>query len=257
MAHPETPRSREQSAEFHKREYLLGSGAKQEVQAHKDPNTLACGIANSSADRSARQVLVMLAYLNRRYIDVSDSSIDEEGAYKDFWESRAIPFVAKKGPHVVGSIRLIPKSPENGLPIHWPDSKGFRMEIDPPYEKMVKDAPFEVSQLAKSPKPQYGAERNITVAVIRSFIAHLQQQDQAYAVAAIDERVIKLLNGSTLRLGLPAIGPTRYFVGSYSTPVMVNIADMIESSKKASRKGLSDFLAHGKGVPGFEWYKGM
>jgi hypothetical protein len=233
-------------------------GKSLEVKEHDDPSIITCGVAGTSADRSARQVLVSLAYLKRRYISYDDPHIDDNGAYRDIWEVNSIPFVAKKGPHVVGSIRLIHRTRELRLPIELPDTDGFTMEIDPQYRELVNNASFEVSQLAKSPDPEHAADRNITVAVVRGFIACLQQRgEEKYAVAGIDERVRRLLNGPTLRLGLPAIGPTSYYVGSNSTPVLVNVADMIESSKRSNRKGLSDFLKQGQGVSGFEWYYGI
>lgn len=232
-------------------------GKSLEVKEHDDPSIVTCGIAGTSADRSARQVLVSLAYLKRRYISYDDPHIDDNGAYIDIWESNSTPFVAKKGPHVVGSIRLIHRTKELPLPIELPDTDGFTMEIDPQYRELVYNASFEVSQLAKSPEPEHAADRNITIAVIRGFIANLQERREEYAVAVIDATVLRLLNGPSFRLGLPAIGPTSYYVGSSSTPVLVNVADMIESSKRSRRKGLSNFLKHGQGVSGFEWYHGV
>ncbi len=228
-----------------------------ELQEVDGVGSIACGVARTGADVSARQVLVALAYLKRRYISYDDPHIEEDGAYRDLWERNAIPIVAKKGPYVVGSIRLVPRTTELRLPIELPDTDGFMMEIDPPYQELVNNASYEVSQLAKSPDPEYAADSNITVAVIRGFIAQLQQRGVDYAVAAIDARVKRLLNAPTLNLGLPAIGPTSYYVGSRSTPVLVNVADVIESSKGAKRKNLSRFLAQGQGVPGYEWYKGI
>ncbi len=253
MIPTEGPPRREQARNTEHQLPLVRARSKLAVKEFDDHGLMACGIATSDPDKSARRVVVALAYLRKGYLGLDNPYLSEEGGYADPWEMNAIPIVAKKGPHVVGSIRLIRKTPKLGLPIGKPDIEGNIIEIDPDFQEKAREATYEVSQLAKS----LVGKHDITVAVIRGFIAYLQQEKQPYAVAVIDERVRRLLNGPGLNLGLPAIGPTKRYMGSMSTPILVDLADMIKSSKAARKEGLSEFLEKGQGVPGFEWYRGI
>lgn len=228
-----------------------------EVQAPME-GKISCGIATTREDRCKRLLIATDRYLQENYIVSED--LNDQGLYIDKYERSSIPLVAKvltkndQGVYeeqVVSSLRLVMNVSPHGLPINSDDD----IEVDPEYSFLVSAAPFEWSQLASVVNAHVPKGSNAFYGLIRTSFELMYALGQNYAVATIDDRVRKLLNQRN-NFDLISVGPTVDYMGSLSTPTLIDIADVIRSTATSKRnKPLADFLATGTAV-GFQWYQG-
>lgn len=208
---------------------------------------VACGIAILESDKRQRLEVVTERYLRARYITPDDPRF-QNGVFIDEYEAASIPIIAKIGEEAVASARLILEKSTIGLPI-----KREGIDVYPEWKEKLSLFDIEWSQLAKSRKIAYDA-RPIN-GVLRSSFAIAKALGKNKGFAVIDNRVMRILNGLRMNFNLPQIGPSINYMGSYSTPVYINVESIIENCGK-KHKDLAQFL-DGKDAPGFEWYVGL
>ncbi len=211
-------------------------------------NIVSCGIAMTESDKRKRLEIVTDRYIRAGYIREDDPRI-VDGVYVDHYETGSIPIVAKIGPEVVASLRLISNTATSRLPINMEEG----IEIYSDWKEKISEAPFELSQLAKSMK--YFTDRRSTFGLLRLFVAYARSLGKGDACGVIDNRVKELMNGPFMNFNLPQVGPSVRYMGSESTPIYINIDDCIRNAAKAGHVDLAEFLDTGK-APGFEWYVG-
>lgn len=214
------------------------------IKPSLNPKSVASGIAVSPYDLAERRKIVTAKYLEAKYITENELV---EGEYNDIYEPFSIPIVAKIGDESAASLRMIPNLPELGLPINNEDE----IIIDEQWQDRMHSVPFEISQLAKTvrdPRP--------TLALIRTYFAYSRYLGESDAAGVIDDRVKMMMNGPFMSFGLPEVGPSVEYMGSFCTPIYINIEDVIENTAKAGHVDLATFLDTGK-AKGFEWYQGM
>lgn len=164
------------------------------------------------------------------------------------WASVGFVAITKKDGilQYIGSARLILANKGTELPIQHADE----VEIDPEYANIVTNAPAEFSQFAVS----RGTPSNVSVALLRSAYTYSKEKAIPYWIATTDARVVKLLNGSYFHFNLPAMGKTVYYLGSESTPVLIDLKKSIENATQfPSSKPIAQFI-DGDYPAGFEWY---
>ncbi len=67
-----------------------------------------------------------------------------------------------------------------------------------------------------------------------------------------------MLNGIYFNFGLPKIGPSVRYLGSESTPQIINIEQAIQNAdEKVSSRNMARFLRGENDIQGFEWYTGV
>ena len=216
-----------------------------------DPNFISVGIAKTEKDREGRLKVVTERYLDPKINYISPNDLNDQGFYIDKYEQYSIPLVAKIGCDVVGSLRLIPNTPECiGLPIN----NEPKILIDGVWKQYVLGASYELSQFANS--MSHRKDNRIAIGLIKAYMGVVDTMRQYTSVAIIDDRVAAILNGPYSGFNLPKIGPSVYYLGSSSTPVYININDGRQNSRLNGHSELADFLLGRKDVAGFEWYIG-
>lgn len=171
-----------------------------------------------------------------------------ENFYIDKYLWRSVPIVAKDSTGYIASARLILADGENSLPtLTAPE-----IEIYGNWREEAGKAQAEISQLAKVKGGHSGA----MVAMLRVANLYSQKARIESWIATTDNRVMKLLNG-LMKFNVLQIGvPVRY-LGSESTPGLINIEGSLQSIKTNGSPELERFLRGERNVQGFEWYKGV
>ena len=215
------------------------------------PGTISAGIAVTDKDKTGRHRVVTERYLDPKTRYITQDDLDQQGLYIDHYEESSIPIVAKIDGLVVASFRIIPNTPEAGLPIN----NSQDIKIDPMWTKIVQGAEFELSQFAKDRK--FHTDPRPAIAVIKAYMGITEKGiGNKHAIAVIDDRIIETLNGPYTGFDLPKIGPSVHYLGSNSTPVFIDIDNVRSNSRKNGNPNLADFLEGKSGVKGYEWYTG-
>ena len=176
---------------------------------------------------------------------------DDKQLYLDKYHWQSIQFVAKNNTGYVGSVRLIMDSPENkfGLPTLEEDS----IRIEEEYLDLCRSIKAELSQFAKIKQ----APATVSVALLRIAAQFSKANEIKEWVATTDNLVIRLLNGVYFNFDLPKIGPSVHYLGSESTPILIDIDKSLDNAeRKESSKDMARFI-RGEEVQGFEWYTGI
>lgn len=218
------------------------------VSSETSEGQVACGIAVTNSDLIKRRLIVAERYEKANYI--RHEEVRPNGEYYDEYEDISVPIVAKINNEVAASMRIIPNLPSIGVPVNNEPN----ITVYPEWENKIAQIPFEISQLAKS--MNYYRDPRPTFALIRTYFAYSRMVGENDAAGVVDNRVKNVLNGKYMSFGLPDIGPSVSFMGSDSTPIYINIDDVINNTAKAGHTNLAKFLDSGK-ADGFEWYKGM
>ena len=171
-----------------------------------------------------------------------------ENFYIDKYLWRSVPIVAKDSTGYIASARLILTNGENSLPTltapeivlydDWKDEAG--------------KAQAEMSQLAKVKGGHSGA----MVGMLRIAQLYSKKAEIDSWIATTDNRVVKLLNG-LMKFNILQIGDPVRYLGSESTPGLINIEGSLQSIKTNGSQELERFLRGEQNVKGFEWYKGV
>lgn len=170
--------------------------------------------------------------------------------YLDKYHWQSAQFVAKTSLGYVGSVRLIM---DNNNSNKLPTLTDEKIQIEEEWREKVSHVHAELSQFAKLKE----APTSVSVALLRVAAQYSRANGIEEWVATTDNRVVKLLNGYFFNFGLPKIGPSVGYLGSESTPVLINIEESIKNAEiKPSSEGMAKFL-RGEDVKGFEWYTGV
>lgn len=179
-----------------------------------------------------------------------------EQLYLDKYHWQSAQFVAKTRAGYVGSVRIIMTDEDSGLtnfPLPTLVEKGIK--IDPEWRDKADKVKAELSQFAKTKEPYVPA--TVSIGLLRVAAKYSRANNIEEWVATTDNSVVKLLNGFMFNFDLPKIGPSVKYLGSESTPVLINIEQAIgNAEKKGSSEGIAKFL-RGDDVSGFEWYTGV
>lgn len=179
---------------------------------------------------------------------------DSEQLYIDKYHWQSIQFVARNEQGYVGSVRLIMDTPDDqhckfGLPTLCDKA----IEIDEEWREAANKVTAELSQFAKLKE----APASVTVGLLRAVAQYSKKNNIEEWVATTDNMVVKLLNGIFFNFGLPKIGKSVQYLGSESTPILINIEQSLKNAEeKASSKEMARFI-RGEEVKGFEWYTGI
>jgi len=178
--------------------------------------------------------------------------IDDQIFYLDKYHWQSVEFVAKTRDGYAGSTRIIQDNrnitPSFALPILTDES----IRIKESWIPRIKDINSELSQFAKTKE----AKPTVPIALLRAAAQYSRAHDIEEWLATTDNSVIKLLNGWIFNFNLPKIGPSVKYLGSESTPVLINIEESIRNSLQKNNS-MARFLGGEKGVEGFEWYTGL
>ncbi len=182
------------------------------------------------------------------------SFMNEDPLYIDKYHWQSVQFVGITNQGYVGSVRLIMSNPTSEVPtFKLPTLTDRKIKIEKEWKKAVKHIPAELSQFAKLKS----APGTVSVALLRAAAQYSRANGIEEWVATTDNLVIRLLNGIYFNFGLPKIGPSVCYLGSESTPILINIEESLNNAEqKASSKDTAKFLK-GEAVPGFEWYTGI
>jgi hypothetical protein len=157
---------------------------------------------------------------------------DEGALYYDKYEPQSIGFVAQDiaSQRYMGSARLILSEGKYQLPTLSAES----IRIDEPYRCIAESAPAEFSQFAKDRE----ANRYAVPAMFRAVVQHSLASGIDYWVATSDDNVMRLLNSRIFNFNLPKMGPSAFYLGSSSTPILIEYMNALAngSSKSSSEK---------------------
>jgi len=179
---------------------------------------------------------------------------DGQQLYLDKYHWQSAQFVAKTKQGYVGSIRLIMDHNDSEIDMYrLPTLTDENIQIDEEWKERVIHICAELSQFAKLKE----APSTVSVALLRIAAQYSRANNIPEWLATTDNSVVRLLNGFVFNFGLPKIGPSVKYLGSDSTPVLINIEESIGNAEtKGSSEGIAKFLK-GEDVKGFEWYTGV
>jgi len=155
--------------------------------------------------------------------------------YIDKFHWNSIPFIAYTGDEIVGSARLI--QPDGlGLPtIHDPQIK-----IWDEFKWIFNRKCVEFSQYAV--KRGFGAPISIGLLKIAYLFSKFELNIDTW-VATIDNSVLRLLNSRFFNFNLPPIGPMVDYLGSSSTPVLIDLEQALNNAAAVdTSKPIADFI---------------
>jgi len=178
-----------------------------------------------------------------------------EQFYLDKYHWQSAQFVAKTKDGYVGSVRLIMHNPDLGH-FELPTLKEQSIIINDEWKDHAKRVESELSQFAILKGSH--APATVSIGLLRVAAQYSRANNIEEWLATTDNSVVKLLNGYMFNFELPKIGPSVRYLGSESTPVLINIEQAIQNAeKKGSSQGIARFLRGENGIKGFEWYTGM
>ena len=179
-----------------------------------------------------------------------------EQLYLDKYHWQSAQFVAKTRAGYVGSVRIIMYDEGSKLNLFkLPTLVEQDINIDSEWKEKANTVKAELSQFAKIKEPYVPA--TVSIGLLRIAAQYSRANNIDEWVATTDNSVVKLLNGFMFNFDLPKIGPSVKYLGSESTPVLINIEQAIgNAEKKGSSEDIARFL-RGDDVKGFEWYTGV
>lgn len=178
-----------------------------------------------------------------------------EQFYLDKYHWQSIQFVAKTKEGYVGSVRLIMANQDLRY-FELPTLKEESIQIDNKWKERASIVKSELSQFAKQKEPYVPA--TVSIGLLRAAAQYSRANNIEEWLATTDNSVVKLLNGYMFNFELPKIGPSVKYMGSESTPVLINIEQAIQNAeRKGSSQDIARFLRGENGVKGFEWYTGV
>jgi len=162
---------------------------------------------------------------------------------KYYWSS--IPFIAKNESGYIGSARLIIRD-TYGLPT----TNDARITILPKYTCYGNELQAELSQLAVKKKSKNG----ISLGLLKSAYQYSKKNNISAWLATIDNHVLKIFNGTYMNFNLPKIGPSINYLGSTSTPIIIDLDTALINADTQSVDGTSPVAAFIRGTSntGFE-----
>lgn len=175
--------------------------------------------------------------------------------YLDKYQWQSEQFVAKNKTGYVGSLRLILYDHfSNEKPFLLPTFTNNQSVLFPEWKERAGNVKAELSQFAKVKGPQ--ASTGVSIGLLRTAYQLSKKYGIDEWIATIDNKIIKLLSSYVFCIDINKIGPPIEYLGSLSTPVLININETLKNMEdKRSNKLLADFL-RGQTVEGFEWYVG-
>lgn len=179
-----------------------------------------------------------------------------EQLYLDKYHWQSAQFVAKTRIGYVGSVRIIISDEKFGSTFfHLPTLIEEDIKIDSQWQEKAESIKAELSQFAKIKDPYVPS--TVSIGLLRVAAQYSRANNIEEWLATTDNSVVKLLNGFMFNFDLPKIGPSVKYLGSESTPVLINIEQAISNAeKKGSSEDIAKFL-RGGAVQGFEWYTGV
>ena len=154
-----------------------------------------------------------------------------EQLYLDKFHWQSAQFVAKTRAGYVGSVRIImdgEKSESTAFPLPTLTEKDII--IDQEWREKADSVKAELSQFAKIKEPYVPA--TVSIGLLRIAAQYSKANNIEEWVATTDNSVVKLLNGFMFNFDLPKIGPSVKYLGSESTPVLINIEEAIGNAEK-------------------------
>ena len=175
--------------------------------------------------------------------------------YLDKYHWQSAQFVAKTKAGYVGSVRLIMQNPDLGH-FELPTLKEKSIIINDEWKDHAKRVESELSQFAILKGSH--APATVSIGLLRAAAQYSRANNIEEWLATTDNSVVKLLNGYMFNFELPKIGPSVRYLGSESTPVLINIEQAIQNARKrVPSEALARFLSGENDVKGFEWYTGV
>lgn len=175
-----------------------------------------------------------------------------EKLYLDKYHWNSMGFVAQTKAGYVGSVRLIMNDGVSSLPTLADES----IVIDSQWREKITDIDTELSQFAV--KKGIDTPTHVSLSLLRIAAQYSRANEIKQWLATTDNSVVRLLNGFMFNFDLPKIGPSVKYLGSQSTPVLIDIEQAIaNASKKPASQEIAEFLRGKNDVKGFEWYTGV
>lgn len=175
--------------------------------------------------------------------------------YLDKYHWQSAQFIAKTSQGIVGSVRLIMANNDSGINMfQLPTLTDENILIEQDWREKVANVKAELSQFAK----YKDVPTSVAVALLRIAAQYSRVNGVEEWLATTDNRVVKMLNGIYFNFGLPKIGPSVRYLGSESTPQLINIEQAIQNAdEKVSSRNMARFLRGENDIQGFEWYTGV
>jgi hypothetical protein len=162
--------------------------------------------------------------------------------------------VAKTKEGYGGSTRIIQDNIDITPSFPLPILTDKCIEIEESWRPKINGIHSELSQFAKTKE----AKGTVPVALLRAAAQYSRTHNIEKWLATTDNSVVRLLNGWIFNFNLPKIGPSVKYLGSESTPILIDIERSIKNaSQKENSKDMARFLAGEDNVEGFEWYTGQ
>jgi hypothetical protein len=180
--------------------------------------------------------------------------IDGHTFYLDKYHWQSVQFVAKTKEGYGGSTRIIQDNIDITPSFPLPILTDKCIEIEESWRPKINGIHSELSQFAKTKE----AKGTVPVALLRAAAQYSRTHNIEKWLATTDNSVVRLLNGWIFNFNLPKIGPSVKYLGSESTPILIDIERSIKNaSQKENSKDMARFLAGEDNVEGFEWYTGQ
>lgn len=153
-------------------------------------------------------------YLNENYFP--------NGQEKDIYDEYSLHFIAreKKTKKIIGTVRLV-KNNSHGLPIE----KDFGLNNI--IGKIKTENPLEVSRLVVDKKHRKISTYNhgALLSLIKIIYQYCEKNNHFIIVAAIDNKLYHMLK--KFGFSFQVLGPSKYYMGSNSIPVAIDIRNEI------------------------------
>lgn len=160
---------------------------------------------------------------------------DNRRLYIDKYNWDSVPFVTKLGDEYTGSARLIKKEGRFGLPT----TSERTIEISDAWRSKVENSPVEFSQFAIV----RGAPRETSVLLLKAAYLYSKENSIDSWIATTDSSVIRLLNSVFFNFNIPNVGPSVDYLGSLSTPVYIDLENVLDNAEKyEGSKKMANFI---------------
>lgn len=168
--------------------------------------------------------------------------------YIDKYHWASVPFVAEDRDGYIGSARLILKG-DSILPTLED------VEIYERYKQGAETVNVEFSQFAVE---RGSSPLSASVGLLRATVGYSRKVlNEHIWIATTDNRVVNYLNGSYFHFQLPSVGSPVYYLGSESTPILIDINLALDNASLYSKSSnIAKFIRGDLNVEGFDWYKG-
>ena len=168
---------------------------------------------------------------------------------KFFWQS--INFYAKTNQCFVGSLRLILSNQIYSHAVFdLPTKSTFDLNMDSEFSQRIMRVKAELSQLAK----EKFSPSNTMVALLRAAVQYSFSNSINEWIAITDNKVLRLLNSNYFNFGLPIIDNSIYYLGSESSPILIDIeASLKSAANKKSSQDVAKYI-RGENLPSFQNY---